>query len=167
MLKVVSSLEPWVFSELLQICSESLQTRNGNIGIVTDSQIYRMNKEQYYYEDLISYFLHDHGKMFFWEESGEHVSACRMIMEDNRFLLHNLETKPSARRKGYAKKLLSSIIDHLANKKGNIICVHIKKDNKPSVALHTAVGFLKVKDTARLLDGSVSSDYITMEYQIK
>ena len=152
MLKVVDSLEPWVVSELVQFLEENTH------------QLHDFNA---YYEDLIFFFEQDHGILFFWEENGAFVSSCRFEVEQDQYLLHDLITKNKERRKGYGKKLLLATIDYLKDQGIPSVFVHIKKNNTASLALHASVGFCKVKDTARLLDGSVSSSYMTMEYLIK
>lgn len=160
MLKVVNSLEPWVFSELLHFLEENIQE-------LPVFQAYDMHKTQAYYDELISFFQQDHGMLFLWEEQGTFVSACRIEADQDRCLLHDLATKPSERQKGYGRKLLLATIDYLKDQRIRSICVHVKKNNIPSISLHSSVGFVKVKDSAHLLDGTVSSAYITMEYVVK
>lgn len=167
MLKVVNSLEPWLFSELIKICHETLGFCSENVDSNYEESSADMHKVQACYEDLTIFFEVDRGKLFLWEEQGAYASVCRVELDQGSCILHDLVTKPDARRKGNGRKLLLSTIEYLAAHGADKVTVHIKKSNMPSLALHMAVGFLKVKDTARLLDGTVSSDYITMEYLIK
>lgn len=156
-----------MFSALRQICSETVQLPSEIDSANHERKADDMYKEQAWYENLSSFFREDGGTLFFWEEQGAFVSVCRVEAARGLCILHDLETKPSARRKGYARNLLLATIDHLKNRGIDKVCVHIRRTNKPSLALHTTVGFVKVKDTARLLDGTVSSAYITMEFKIK
>lgn len=166
MLQVVNSLEPWVFSELLKICSESLRIHPETVNMNFELSVADMHKVRSYYEDLTLFFQEDKGKLFLWEEEGEFVSVCRVESEQRYCVLHDLETKPNARRKGNGKKLLTATISYLEDFGCDKIVVHVKKSNRQSLALHTEVGFTKVKDTAHLLDGTVSTSYMTMEYDI-
>lgn len=167
MLKVVNSLEPWVFSKLLEICGESLRSCPKNYITDWERNFTDMHIVQSYYENLSAFFQEDGGKLFLWEEEGDLVSACCVESEQGSCVLHDLETKPNVRRKGNGRKLLTATIAYLADLGFDKIVVHIKKSNWPSLALHTGLGFVKVRDSARLLDGTVSSAYITMEYLIK
>jgi ribosomal protein S18 acetylase RimI-like enzyme len=98
------------------------------------------------------------------EQGGMYVCALRAEPYQDGFLISGLETHPEYRRKGYAKQLVSDLIVHLFGKGYTKIYSHIRKNNLPSISLHTSLGFEKTLGCAKMLDGSVLSDHSTYIY---
>ncbi len=81
------------------------------------------------------------------EENGVYLSALRLTELDGRlFYLEALETHPDFRRKGYARKLLTEVIDALKAGGPFRICDCVGKRNTPSVGTHKKAGFRIVSE---------------------
>ena len=93
-----------------------------------------------------------------WLEDGAYRSALRLEPYQDGFLLEALETHPEYRRKGYAKKLISSVLERLPA--GTRVYSHISKWNTASIASHQSCGFYK------LLDYGVDTDGEKLDYQV-
>lgn len=148
MLKIVTSVEPWLIAVLQSIFDETAESHDND------------------YESVTRFLHQDGGMICLWKDGEVYTSTCRVDMGEDACLLHNLATKVSFRRKNYGRKLVTALIEYLSGLNVSSILVHIKKDNIPSLKLHESVGFIKIRDSARLLDGTVTSAYITMEYVI-
>lgn len=80
-------------------------------------------------------------------ENGIYMSALRLTeLPERRFYLEALETHPDYRRKGYAKKLLSEVIDTLKAGGPFCICDCVGKRNTASIKAHEAAGFRVVSE---------------------
>lgn len=102
---------------------------------------------------------------FFWMSREELVSCVRCEISGSQALLYSLETAPNHRGKGFGKSLVSSAVDYLIKQGITDIHTHIKKNNKISLSLHDSLGFEISKDSARLIDGTVSQKYYTLIYK--
>lgn len=116
-------------------------------------------------QDLYAYLQEDlfpNGMCCIWEENGRYVSALRLQPWKDGWLLDGLQTHRDQRRKGYAKALVLASLE-----KANVekVYVHIQRQNAPSIALHTACGFLKLWNYATYLDGSVYHSADTYLYE--
>ena len=121
--------------------------------------------EQDFWNYLTEDFFRQKGACYaIWEDGGEYISALRLEPWEDGFLLEALETQPDHRRRGYAKTLITEVQKTLPE---TIIFSHVSKRNKPSLAAHRACGFQIIKDTVRLLDGTVSSNSYTLSWQGK
>ena len=87
-------------------------------------------------------------------------SALRLEPYQDGFLLEALETHPKHRRKGYAKKLISGVLERLPA--GTRVYSHISKQNTPSIASHQACGFHTLVDYSVDTDGERSDHQVTM-----
>ena len=97
-----------------------------------------------------------------WEEASEYKSAVRLECCRDGFLLHSLETAPTARRKGFAYNLIIHFLDVLRTMGYQTVYSHIEKQNKASLELHKKCGFEIIADSATYLDGTVSQYSYTM-----
>ncbi|MCM1042892.1 MAG: GNAT family N-acetyltransferase [Corallococcus sp.] len=87
-------------------------------------------------------FLNGTNCYYVWEKDGNWVSALRLnYIKDNFYYLEALETSPNFRKKGYATKLLSSVINELKSKGHFKICVCVGKNNTASLNTHKKCGF--------------------------
>lgn len=112
-----------------------------------------------FYESIVAFFEEPKTYIYLWQVNGRYVSALRIEPFENGWLVAGLETALAERRKGYAKTLLSAVIDQLPD--NTTVYSHIHITNKPSLAVHAACGFSEYLDYARLLDGSISINYYT------
>lgn len=115
--------------------------------------------EQAFYQYLRECFFATAGAVCaIWEENGRYVSALRLEPYRDGLALTALETIPSARRQGFAKKLVEAVLNCNS---GTKIYSHVKKANSASLALHESCGFFKILDYAVYLDGSVLQNCVT------
>lgn len=99
-----------------------------------------------------------------WEENDKYISALRLEPYQDGLLLEALETHPSFRRKGYAAKLIHSVIEHLTQQGQTVIYSHVAKGNAASLRTHESCGFYKISDQAVYIDGSVTQRSCTMKF---
>ena len=123
--------------------------------------LYSLDEGQDFYAFLKEDFFPD-GICCVWEEKGCYVAALRLQRWNDGWLLEGLQTHRDHRRKGYAKALITAVLEELQLDK---IYVHIQRDNIPSIALHQACGFQKILDHAVYLDGSVHPNADTYVYK--
>lgn len=114
-------------------------------------------------EDEYSKWLRDDflkGKNTFcyvWEENNIWVSSLRFHYVENKvYFIEALETHPEHRRKGYAEKLINSIIDKLKEDGDFEIRSYTSITNEASRKTHSRCGFLTLEDK--------TFDYTTQEY---
>ena len=107
-----------------------------------------------------SFFIQDRACYWIWSEDGAYRSALRLEPYADGLLLEALETHPEHRRKGYAKKLISAVLEQLPT--GTRIYSHISKRNTPSLATHGACGFYKLLDYSVDTDGERYDHQVTM-----
>ena len=94
-----------------------------------------------------------------WSENGAYRSALRLEPYQDGLLLEALETHPDQRRKGYAKKLISAVLEQLPT--GTRVYSHISKRNTPSLASHRSCGFHKLLDYSADADGTICDHQVT------
>ena len=112
---------------------------------------------QYLQED---FFSKPDARYCIWTENGSYVSALRLWPFLDGLLLEGLETKPGQRRKGYAACLIRAVQEHCPA--GTQLYSHVSRSNTASLRLHEACGFQAIQESARCLDGSVSTRQRTM-----
>lgn len=121
----------------------------------------RMAEEDFlYYVNTVFFGVHN-AWYFLWENAGTYVAALRVEPYKDGTLLSALETTPALRNRGYGKCMVNSLICHLRSIQGLPLYSHIHKRNAISEHLHQICGFEKVSDYAILLDGTITSDYMT------
>ena len=97
------------------------------------------------------------------ETAGEQYRAVlRAMPYRDGWLIAGLETAPELRNKGFAKTLVGETIKYIFSTGDRKVYSHVKKNNYASLKVHEACGFIKVNDTAVLLDGSVVSSHYTL-----
>lgn len=103
------------------------------------------------------------------EEEGVWVSALRLNkIEDAFYYIEALETHPRYRRKGYAVKLLSGVIDVLKERGSFKLCDCVRKRNTASLNTHRKCGFEIAADRGidYLRDEIEENDY-SLQYLFK
>ena len=150
MLKVFPSFSSELTDSLLNIYQESLS--KGILG-----------RETLFLESLYD----NKPRILLWKIESNYVSCVQCELTDNKALLYSLETAPEHRKKGYAAALVFKAIEYLKKQGVGQIYTHIRKNNKISLTLHKKLGFHIAKDSATLLDGTVSQSYYTLCYDVK
>lgn len=157
MLYIVRSGRDLDFRQLMDVYEESnRQWAREHYPYLSESeQILRT--EQDMYENLRCFFLDRASFYAIWEQDGSYVSAVRFEPYKDGMLLEALETKPDERKRGYAKQLVTAVLDQMHGK----IYSHVDKRNRPSLAVHRACGFAEISGHAVFADGSVSHNAVT------
>lgn len=158
MLNIYRKLDGLRFGELMLVYGESNRQNaldkyprmDKNVGLIT--------VEQDFYSYLHNVFFKTEGAFYaILEEDGIYICALRMEPYRDGLLLAALETRPQYRGKGYARKLILSVLSQVSGK----VYSHVDKQNSPSLAVHYACGFEKIGDGAVYLDGSSAPWCIT------
>ena len=115
--------------------------------------------------DFENYLRHDFFSnkdacYWIWSEDGAYRSALRLEPYEDGLLLEALETHPEHRRRGYAKKLITAVLECLPT--GTKLYSQISKRNTPSLASHRACGFTKLLDYTVEADGTINDHQVTM-----
>ncbi len=118
--------------------------------------------EQDLYVEVKCFFQDKSAFYAVWELDHRYSSVLRMEPYLDGFLLEGLETAKEERGKGYATKLVCSVLSMLSQQEKMTVYSHIDKKNYPSIAVHLAAGFEKIRDCAVFADGSVSQNAFTM-----
>ena len=146
-----------------------IATSLGQLDIDQLANVYEQTLEQsgdflLAYQDFIAgtqaFFEEPAAFYALWSVDGRYVSALRVEPYNGGWLIAGLETAPISRYKGYAKALLSGVLEYLPE--GSKVYSHVDKDNITSLAVHAACGFMKELDHAVYLNGSVSNHGCTL-----
>ena len=113
--------------------------------------LFTLQEGQDFYGFLSEDFFPD-GICCVWEEKGCYVAALRLQRWQNGWLLDGLQTHRDHRGRGYAIKLVSAALEALKMER---VYSQIRRDNAPSIAVHTSCGFRKLHDHATYLDGTL------------
>lgn len=124
---------------------------------------YRNRREE---DDFIGYlrdvFFRTKGATYFvWIDNGRYTAALRLEPWEGNLLLSGLQTHPSSRRQGYGLMLMQEVLREYVQ---GVVYSHIHHKNHASIALHLKAGFRKISESARLLDGTVTSQYGTYAF---
>ena len=163
MLLVYDRLSPIHFGQLMQVYAEGVAENGREFypNLPENQQILRA--EQDFYAYLQTGFFTQPGDLYcIWEENGAYVSALRLQRYQDGLLLEALETHPAHRRRGYARRLIQTVLEKLQPRK---VYSHIGHWNTASQAVHQKCCFRKISDHARYADGSVNSHCGTYLYE--
>ena len=163
MLRICYGMNQLNFEQLMEVYEEG-NRENGKENYPLDSTEAQLDKAIW---DFAVYLREDFFRVkgayyAIWEEDGCYKSALRMEPYEDGWLLEALETHPSCRRQGYAKKLVCSVLAQIPSH----ICIysHVGKHNTASMATHLCCGFRMWKDYAKYVDGTVSQYACTMKF---
>ena len=157
MLLIMKRLEELDFSALMDIYVEGNLEKAEEYG---DGGLLRAERELYDY--LREDFFRQQGAFYaVWTEQGSYVSALRLEPYKDGWLLEALETAPEDRRKGYAKRLMAEVLEHMGQA---VVYSHVSKRNEASLRTHYACGFQKYLDHVVYLDGSVTNRGVTLKF---
>ena len=110
-------------------------------------------------------FFTVHGAEYYvWAENDRYISALRLEPYQDGLLLEALETRPDMRRKGYAARLIRSVVEILPE--GTKIYSHVSKRNTASMKTHESCGFEIILNYAVYVDGSVRHNARTLRIMI-
>lgn len=164
------TLESLDFSKLMEVYRES---NEDNVSYFypeeTDLDKGRHLVEQKFYDYLKTGFYNKPGNRYYvLEDNGEWLSAIRLFPvegKDNNFFAEALETMPSQRRKGYARKMMELLFEKLGSEGFFEITDTVNKSNEASLRFHLNCGFEIFKDPACcVLNGNVDEKAFTMRY---
>lgn len=158
MLRVVRCMAELPFGNLMDIYAQSNCEKAHQRFDETDEHSIALAEQEFYGYLRQCFFTRPESRYFLWYVGDRAVSAVRCESYGDGVLLTALETAPNCRGNGYAKALLKEAVQFL-NKEN--VYVHIHRSNEASVAVHLACGFEKIKNGARMLDGSYCPDYDT------
>ena len=153
MLSLITAMKDLPLEQLLSIYQDSLSDKN-------QQHVAQWDFLEYLRED----FFPSGGIYALWKEDNTYTSAVRILPWKDGVLLAGLETAPELRRRGCARSLVQAVCANLLEAGSSPIYAHIAKRNHPSRMLHQSCGFSVISDTGTLLDGTVSSKYITVVY---
>ena len=161
MLLLAQNLRELSFGKLMEVYRES----NGWNGeeffpMETPERQFALAEERFYQYLQEDFFSKPYARYYIWTEDGEYVSALRLWTFLDGQLLEGLETKPGQRRKGYAASLIRAVQEYCPA--GTRLYSHVSRSNTASLRLHEACGFQAIQESARCLDGSVSTRQRTM-----
>ena len=163
MLRVIQQPNKLPYSAIMEIYAESLAAAavRDYPRLSAKQALFRAEQEFY------AYLYHDFfsaadAACFLWEVDGCYVAAVRLEAYADGLLVTGLETRPDMRGRGYAKRLLSAVLDDVRAQYNGPLYSHISKENAPSLAVHRACGFEIILDHAVCLDGSVERGMYTL-----
>lgn len=115
-----------------------------------------LQAEMDFYDYLrFSFFQTEGARCCIWTEAGRAVAALRLEPYRDGMILTGLETEPTQRGQGYARKLmLAALAQECAQM---TVYSHIDRENRASIAVHEKCGFKILTNYAVYLDGSASS----------
>ena len=153
------------FDALMEVYEEG-NRRLGEKLFPYESEENQLQRTQRRFEEYLSecFFQQDGAAYCVLADNGMYICAGRIERFADGYLLSALETRPDCRQKGYGKAFLTALIQQ-CNETGKLpVYSHIFERNVPSMKLHLQCGFSIYKDSAKLLDGSVRSDFKTLIY---
>jgi len=152
------------FDDLMEVYSQSNQEAAARMCNIPPAFALEM-AEQDFCQYLREVFFQTPGAIYIiLEDDDRYVSAARLEPYRDGLLLAGLETRPSARKRGYATQLLQGIQKYLTKLGGKRLYSHVHKKNIPSLRLHEKLGFREISDMAVYLDGSVDNHSVTLCY---
>ena len=165
MLKLIRSMSELNFSSLMTVYSES-NALNGQeqYGFYPESEQLHLAEMDFYHYLHSVFFRQPDSFYAVWDSPLGYLSALRIEPYQDGYLLCALETSPLNRKKGYARNLIKSVQNYLAEQGSGVLYSHISKKNTGSLAVHKACRFEIVKDDAVYSDGSVLQNNYTLAY---
>lgn len=112
------------------------------------------------------FFQREGSEYWILETEDTWVSALRLNrIADGFYYLEALETHPDFRKKGYAARLLSDVIEELKSRGPFRLCDSVSKTNLASVRVHRKCGFEIVSEAAfDYLNNETNETHYGMQY---
>lgn len=162
MLKIAKNLSELSFRQLMDVYVEGCLERGQELyPRESEARQIALGEEEFHNYLSQVFFRTPEAYYAMWEAEGKYVSALRLEPWQDGLLLEALETAPDQRRKGYAKALIQAVLARTGDTK---IYSHVNKRNAASLRTHSACGFQRILDHARMADGSVSQRSWTLCY---
>ena len=114
------------------------------------------------YEFFLDFFSQKDAFCAGWVTEDGMCSVLRIQHYTDGVLLTGVETAPLQRSRGHAYALICTVLAHLRQRGVRKVYSHVDRKNIPSLKLHEKCGFYKLRDTARLLYGSVTAKMDTL-----
>lgn len=165
MLIIADNLESMDFGALMKVYLEG-NVENGACFYPEKSPEEQIVFAEHDFERFLrnNFFLREQARYYVWETYGRYIAALRLESFQDGLLLEALETCPDQRGRGYAKKLIRAVIGTLST--GTRIYSHVSKDNRASLATHTACGFVQIMEHGVEPDGTIDQWVVTMRYTV-
>ena len=159
MLRLAKKYSELDFAQLMEVYGEGNRENGAELYPRLSEYEQLLRAEQDFSAYLREDFFKAEGAYYaVWVENGQYLSALRLEPFGEGMLLEALETRPDRRRKGYATKLLLAVLELETRK----IYSHVSKKNVPSLRTHEKCGFRKILDHSVYIDGSVSTNAVTL-----
>lgn len=163
MIIIAKKLEELDFSALMEIYAEG----NEENALKCWPEKYpeertALARESYFEYLRDGFYGESHGTYYIYEEAGVYLAALRLECFMEGLLLEALETRPNARQKGFAKKLIKAVQALLPS--GTRVYSHVSKSNAASIAAHKACDFEIVCDYVVCDDGEKNDKQLTFLY---
>ena len=155
LLKIVKTPAELDYGQVMHIYGESLLRSAKTDYPYLDGNQQLIEAEQDFYLFLKSFLKQKDSLCFFWISKGRYVSALRIEPFQDGYLIEGVETAEDFRNQGFAKCLLNAALEYMQDQGIDKIYSHIHRANTPSMSLHLSCGFVKIKDCAAYVDGSV------------
>ena len=165
MLEVVSNLSELNMEQLKFLYKESIDKHAMSIYGDLHENMRILNAEQDFYGDVMSFFNVKGAKYALWVAEGRYVSAMRIEPCDGGYLITSFETIPDARGKGYGRRLMCAVLEHITQNRNLPIFSHVDESNIPSLKVHLSCGFYSLYKPAVFVDGSVRKDHVTYVFE--
>lgn len=162
MFQILTSPSQLNYEKIMQVYQQSIQQSGVENYPDLEDNRQLLEAEQDFYLYLNTFLRQKDSFCAVWVEEGSYISALRIEPYRDGVLIAGLETAPTRRKMGYAKKLLSATVQYLDGKNIPKIYSHIHKNNIASVKTHISCGFVCAFDYAAFVDGSV--DYQSRTY---
>ena len=164
MLLVITNYEEIDGRKLMDIYKESnLDNTDYFYPAEKNKDIAVKNVEDGFLDYLQNEFFIQNGSIYWvYEVDGMWVSALRTnLIKPGLLYIEAFETRPDQRKKGYASKLLASIVQVLKQIGPFKLCSCVNKKNEESLNVHLKFGFKKVAENGYnyLLNSSEELDY--------
>lgn len=167
MLCVISSMSQLNIEQLMAVYAEG-NVENGKANFPNFSHDEQIKMAERDFVDYLrqDFFQQKDAAYYVWVIDGIYRAALRLEPYKDGLLLEALETAPDHRRKGYAYNLLREALDCHKNTTVKRLYSHVSKRNIPSLKIHEKCGFYLLKESAILIDGTVTQNSCTMCYDL-
>ena len=160
MIRIINKMGQMNVRQLMDVYEESNRENAAQFFPREAEELGVLLAEQSFYQYLRECFFAEKGAYYaVWEENGRYVSALRLEPYQDGMLLEALETLPSERNKGYASRLVRSVLKIEEKTK---VYSHVSKRNIASIRIHEKCGFRRILEHAVYADGSVFSNSCTL-----
>ena len=167
------TLESMDFKKLMEVYRES-NTENipDFYPGCTDLEAGRKMVEARFHRYLgVDFFRGEGNRYYVLEEGGVWLSALRLFAvpgKEREYYLEALETRPEARQKGFAKQLITGVLDILKEDGSFVITDSVSKRNQTSLLTHLRSGFRIFQENAvNALNGKENPKAYGLRYEYK